>query len=374
MDSLRVFYIRSTSIINDSRASKEISSLINNGFKVTVVGWDRDSRLSNSSKLNINGNDVDAIMFTMKSKYGGSISTILGLACFQAWLYKTLKRNIKNYEVLHACDFDCGFIANKIAKKYNKKLVYDMYDYYTDSRPMPGPLQNLISNKENNIINNADVSIICGEWRTKQIAKSNPKKLIVIHNTPDLDFTSDNKIIKSSTDKLKVAYVGILQNFRLLLEVLEQFKQHPEYELHIGGFGEYEEEIKKASKNHENIIYYGSLHYNQVLSLERDCNVLFATYDPQIQNHKYSAPNKVYEAMALGKPIVVCKGTGIDELVTTNKIGYAIDYDGKQFIDVLKNLNKKDLNTLKNKSLDLYKNKYSWKIMENILVGAYNDL
>ena len=86
--------------------------------------------------------------------------------------------------------------------------------------------------------------------------------------------------------------------------------------------------------------------YEQVLSLEADCDILFATYNPIIKNHKYSAPNKVYEAMALGKPIIVCKNTGIDELVIKNNTGYAIDYNAEEFVEIL-NKYKKDRKLLK---------------------------
>ena len=46
-------------------------------------------------------------------------------------------------------------------------------------------------------------------------------------------------------------------------------------------------------------------------------------YDPNVPNHRYSAPNKFYEALALGKPIVVAKGTGIDVEVERLGVGIA---------------------------------------------------
>ena len=371
-----VCYVRSTSIVNDSRASKEILSLINNGFDVIVLGWDRDNRISDYNNIYISNIKIKAKFFKHKSKYGKSINTINGLILFQFWIYNELKSNKQNYDYIHACDFDCGYMAYKIAKKYNKKLVYDMYDYYVDSRDMPRFIKKSIEKKENRIINYADVSIICGEWRKKQIRMTNPKKLIVIHNTPDLQYKCSDKIIKSNSKKIKIAYVGVFQDNRLLLEILEKFKINKDFEFHIGGFGVYEKQIIAAAKNNDNIFYYGSLKYEQVLSLEADCDILFATYNPIIKNHKYSAPNKVYEAMALGKPIIVCKNTGIDELVIKNNTGYAIDYNAEEFVEIL-NKYKKDRKLLKkisDNAKKMYKEKYSWNLMEKKLISAYNDL
>ena len=170
--------------------------------------------------------------------------------------------------------------------------------------------------------------------------------------------------------------MGILQTDRLLLELLNEFKKHKDLEFHVGGFGIYEKEFSEASAKYSNIFYYGSLKYNQVLELESDCDILFATYNPIIENHRYSAPNKIYEAMALGKPIIVCNDTGIDELVKKNNTGFVIDYNAKDFFDILYKFkdNKKILNDISKNAKRLYSEKYNWNIMEKRLINEYRKL
>ena len=368
-----ICYIRSTSIINDSRATKEIESLINDNYEMYIIGWDRDRRINDYNNFKILNKKIKCSFFKFHSTYGESKKNIIGLLLFQIYLFIILIKNNKKYKYIHACDFDCGFISNIIAKIYNKKLIYDMYDYYTDSRPMPKKLEKIVNKLENNIINNAEVSIICGEWRKKQIKNSNPKKLVIIHNTPNLETIKYKKMIRSNSNKTKIVYVGILQDYRLIMETVNEIAKNENYELHIGGFGKYEEQIKTQAKLHKNIFYYGSLKYSDVLCLEKDCDILLATYDPNIKNHKYSAPNKVYEAMALGKPIIVCYKTGIDELVVKNKTGFAINYNTKDLIQKLNEISK-DKKLLKNISLNakkVYDEKYNWKIMEERLLNIY---
>ena len=370
-----IYYIRSTSIINDSRATKEITSLTNNGFKVCVLGWDRTHVIKNYNKLEISNKKIENMFFKFRCNYGESFKNALGLFLFQLWLFFKLIRNNKKYVCIHACDFDCGYISYIISNMYEKKLVYDIYDYYSDSRTMSSKMEKIVNKLENNIIDFADVSIVCGEWRKGQIKKSNPKKLIVIHNSPEIKNIEKKEIIESKSKKLKVVYVGILQDHRLLLEILDEMKKSKEYEFHIGGFGKYEAEFKNASNEFNNIYFYGSLKYNDVLNLEKDCDILFATYDPKIKNHKYSAPNKIYEAMALGKPIIVCKNTGIDQLIVDNNIGVAINYDSKEFIKAIKKYDKKEnLKEVEKISKKLYSNKYSWNSMEKVLINEYKKL
>ena len=371
-----IYYIRSTSIINDSRASKEITSLINNNYNVVVIGWDRDKKIKDYNNVVINNNKIENKFFKFNAGYGESKKNILGLLLFQIWLFFILLINHRKYTYIHACDFDCGFVSMIISKLFKKKLVYDMYDYYSDSRTMPKKIERIINNLENKVINHADVSIICGDWRKEQIKYANPKKIVVIHNTPDIRNIGNKKVIKSSSKKIKIGYVGILQDHRLLIEILEKVKNNEKYEFHIGGFGKHENYIKELAEKNKSIFFYGSLAYNDVLCLEQECDILFATYDPKIRNHKYSAPNKIYEAMALGKPIIVCKNTGIDKLVLDERIGVSVDYDADNFIETLNYLikNKDSVEIMGLKAKKLYNKKYNWISMEKKLIEIYKCL
>lgn len=371
-----IIYIRSTSIINDSRASKEISSLLNNNYNVYVLGLDRDKKIKDYDNISLNNKNINGSFFKFNCRYGIGVKTIIGLFFFQIWLLYKLIINNKKYKYVHACDFDCGFVSMIICKIFNKKMVYDIYDYYSDSRNMPNKIEKIINKLENKVINYSVVTIICGEWRKKQIEGSSPKKIVVIHNTPDINLVDRKVIVKSSNKKIKIAYVGILQEHRLLMEILEEVKTKEKYELHIGGFGLYEDYLIKMSEKYNNIYFYGSLVYADVLNLEKDCDLLFATYDPKIRNHKYSAPNKIYEAMALGKPIIVCKNTGIDKFVTKYKLGQVINYDAKDFFDKINNIfsENKKLKEFSFNSKKLYNEKFSWSIMEKKLINIYKGL
>lgn len=356
MKKNRIAYLRSTSIVNDSRATKEIESYKKYNNDVIAFGWNRQN-------INIQKLDEKYKFYNKQSKYGSGMKNIFKLLGFEIWLYNNLKKERNNYDIIHACDFDTAYIGYKISKKYNKKLVYDVYDYYVDCHNLSF-LKDFIEKKDIKILNNADAVIICTEQRKKQIEKANPKKIYVIHNTPEI---KKIKCQNSYTpNKIKVCYVGILQDDRLLKEVCEEISKNSNIELHIGGFGKYEEYIKGLSNQYSNIFFYGQLKYDDVLDLENKCDILFATYNPEVPNHKYSAPNKVYEAMALGKPIIVCENTGIDELVKKEKIGFAIKYDAKEFIKIIKKITKEDYEKIQHYTQKIYNEKYSWLAMEKI--------
>lgn len=368
----RVLFLRSTSIIDDSRAIKEINALVEAGYQVTIYGWDRIQKKP-EHLLKLENGSAKLEYCEIPCSYGGGLKNAIKMLKFEKCLMKYLKRNHQNYDIIHSCDLDTGIAARIAAKKYNKKLVYDIFDYYIDAHKFPKIILNVLESQEIKTINQSDITIVCTEKRKEQIKKASPKNLIVIHNSPEIS-TNLNSIdfpIKGEKKSIKITYVGILQDFRLLKEVAEQIKNHDEFELHIGGFGIYDDYFKKMAKENKNIYFYGSLEYSKVLKLENQSDILFATYDPNVPNHKYSAPNKVYEAMALGKPIIVCKNTGIDTLVVENNFGLAIEYDGKDFIKAIRKIVK---NNYSKENIQKVYHAYSWDIMKKRLIDNYKKI
>ena len=272
---------------------------------------------------------------------------------------------------IHSCDLDTGWVAYKAAKKYKIKLIYDVYDYYVDTRVLPALLSTILEKREIKTINFACVTILCTEQRIAQISKAKPKRVVYLHNTPELpkfDVTEKDDV----DDKTTIVFIGSLSEDRLLAEIAEKIPHKESVELIIGGYGKYSELYKEMSEKHENIIYVGSQSFNNTLMIENKCNILFACYNPEIKNHKFSAPNKVYHAMAMSKPVIVCRGTGIDELVLQENFGLVIDYDPDSFFSAIEQL--KEFKTRKKMGEHgnaLYHKSYSFDIMKNRLLEIY---
>ena len=58
-------------------------------------------------------------------------------------------------------------------------------------------------------------------------------------------------VLKSSSAKTKIAFVGVLARMRLLKETVEAISRMDDVEMHIGGFGEFEawiQDLRIATK------------------------------------------------------------------------------------------------------------------------------
>ena len=365
-----VVYIRGTEIYNDSRATKEIMTLASSGYQVIVLAWDRRG-IAEQKCTAVFGEFTSASFKFYKNPTpsGIGIKHIDKLLGWIRWGRKELKE-IKKADIIHACDLDSGLLAYPICRKRNIKLVYDIYDYYIDTHPIPKMLESLIENYEIKIINSADLTIICTEERKQQIEKSSPKSLIVIHNSPDIPE------LTPLDSKYDYAYCGGLDEKRLVGEILRTYPENEDLKFEFAGFGAYSNLAEEYTRKHNNFQYHGIVAYDQVIEIESKAICLSAIYDPSYRNHRLCAPNKLYEALALGKPIIVCKGTGIDSIVSENNIGVVIDYNADDFYEAVRYLKSHpEFCALCGKrARRLYEEKYNWEIMRKRLLGAYKNI
>lgn len=366
-----VAYVRATNVYDDSRATKEIIGLAKAGYHVRVLAWDRngDSEQKCSEVFQSVKEYVTFTFYNVSLKNGIGLKNITKLVGFIKWVYQQLKAGPQP-DVIHACNLDAGIGAHRYCKEKHVPLVYDIYDYYIDSHAIPEVAVPLVEHMEISVINDATVTIICTEERREQIAKATPKKTVVIHNSPDVEVMAEYTVVYD------YAYCGALTSRRLIGEILQKYPSHNELVFAFAGYGSFSDEARALSEQYDTFTYFGTLKYAEVLKTESQAMAIAAIYEPTIRNHRLCAPNKFYEALALAKPVIVCRGTGIDRIVEENDIGIVIDYDAEQFYDALIWLreNPQKVKEMGMRARKLYEEKYRWSLMEDVLLRAYSEV
>lgn len=371
--SKTVLFIRANPVRPDSRVEKEVEALVAHGFNVTVLAWDRSENYPiRKEALNDSLTAVDTYRIGIKAQFGSGIKNLKNLAKFQIAIRQFLRKN--TFDVVHACDFDTAFTAFHTINHKCTKFVYDIFDYYAHAFAIPPFLKGWVITNDRRIINGSDLTIICTEQRKEQIKGSSPKKLLVIHNSPPA-VEVDEKI-EGLNDTVRIAYFGILAEGRLIKELIDTVAHDSRFELHIGGFGLLENYVIEMANAYGSIKFYGKVPYRKVLEIEAKCDIMTAIYDPAVKNHLYAAPNKFYEALMLGKPVIMVKDTGMSEIVERNSFGMTIEYSKN---GLQKGLDRvlvilKDKEKIRARMKDLYRDQYSWEEMSNRLITAYEAL
>lgn len=378
----KVVLLRSNPVNPDPPVEKTADFLLELGCSVFILAWDRSSNdKTKHYSLNLKHGKAEVYCACLKGQFSGGIrKNLISLVRYQIFLYDWLMSNSDKYDVIQAYDLDTGYVASKVAQSLNKKFIYAILDYYVASHGLQGSfLGSIVKDMEDKVIGRSNATVICTEKRKEQIKDAKPQKLYVIHNTPmpisvQMDET---KICKSSSDKLKIVYVGVFGNQRLLVELTEVVSSRDDCELHIGGFGAgMESYFEKMAIKYDNIYYYGRLKYQDTLNLESSCDVMTAIYNPMVPNHKFAAPNKFYESLMLGKPIIMVRDTGFDEIIEKENIGELIDYNSESLNLAISNLisKKEKWQEMRENAKRLYDSQFSWNIMKERLMDMYANL
>ncbi len=296
---------------------------------------------------------------------------------WQRGLWRWLKEHHDQFDLIHACDFDTVLPALCCKLRWRKKVVYDIFDFYADHlRQTPDWIKRIIRRLDLWAVNRADAVILVDDSRREQIGGSKPKLLEIIYNSPvDDPMLKDALAQEADRRRFTIAYIGLLQKERGLVEMLDVLLRHPEWRLDLAGFGGDEYDIVSQARMMSNVSWHGRIDYQKTLAISRQADVLFATYDPAIPNHRYSSPNKIFEAMMLAKPIIVARGTNMDRIIEQSGCGLVVPYgDVNELESTLIKLSRDaDLREqLGRNARRAYDENYGWAIMEKRLIALYN--
>lgn len=370
----RVLILRSNPIAPDPRVEKEARALQQAGYSVSALGWDRSGSLpQRDEKLGF-----ECIRIPLQAGYGRGLGNLPQLLRWQWQLWRWLIRNRWEFDVIHACDFDTILPALWCKTFFGKYLVYDIFDFYADHlRSTPQWIVKLIRAVDLWSIGRADGVILVDDARRMQIAGARPQRLEVIYNSPEVVSMEGHGVEEEQRGGLSLAYVGLLQMERGLLEMFHVLQRHLDWRLELAGFGGDEERIVELVRSMPNVAWHGRVSYERALELSRKADVLFATYDPLIPNHRYSSPNKVFEAMMLGKPVIVARNTNVDQIIETYDCGVVVPYGDEQALEEALMCLAHDVDRrllLGKNARRAYEEQYGWEQMKKRLQAFYEAI
>lgn len=371
----RVLILRSNPIAPDPRVEKIARALKRNGYQVSALGWDRSARLP----LAEHAEGFELYRLPIQAEYGSGMANLPNLLRWQWGLLRWLAKHHAEFDRIHACDFDTILPALWCKRRWGKIVVYDIFDFYADHlRRTPGWIKSLIRTADLKAIDRADALILVDDARVAQVAGAHPKQLAVVYNSPeDIDPARLPAFTPSPAGELRLAYVGLLQVERGLFEMLDILSRHPGWRMDVAGFGGDETQIAERAGRMPNVTFHGRVAYDKALELSQSADLLFATYDPSIPNHRFSSPNKIFEAMMLGKPIVVARNTNMDRIIATAEAGLIVPYGDVPALEaVLQKLADDPALRLRLgvNARQAYDQIYSWQMMENRLKTLYDGL
>ena len=336
-----IILIRSNSIVSDPRVEKYIRFYKDNNIKHRVLGWNRLNE-----KIVASGTDF----FRLQSLYNqGGYKAVMHRIKWMKFVCQYLGKRKNEITVIHACDLDTAFpaVLFKCLGNRNIRVIFDVFDWYTANFYNSNKfVLNMFKLMEFITVKYADEIIICEPERIEQIPYQLKKSPLVLPNIPffeQVDFLCNQEQYKFSNNKITFSYVGGLNAGRFLDELLD-LAEKGTVNLLIAGYGDqYMEKRCHALDQRDNIKFFGKVSYTTGLNIMFNSDLIYAMYCKSNPNHIYAAPNKYYEAMMLGKPILSTRDISISVKILNNKIGYVIDETVSELEELVTTLDREDM-------------------------------
>jgi glycosyltransferase involved in cell wall biosynthesis len=295
---------------------KMVSEYRRRGKRVTSLVWSRGEAPSSTP---------DMVTCTVRSGYGRGLGGIGARLAFMWFLVTYMLRHRRHYDVVHVVDLDTGIVGVPIARLLGKPVIYDAFDHISASAGQ-GWVGGVLARVERCMIGLAAIAIFPDLIRLEQYGVEFGEKVRVIGNIPDLAALPANPVARKDGPLLLV-YIGTLESIHRGLEYIPDICAAfcNRIEIIVGGMGELHEFFKSASSRIANLTYIGQQDYDAALRQMANADCLYGPYLLSAPAHRYASPNKMYEHLALGKPLITNKGTPPAELVRQAESGFLFD-------------------------------------------------
>ena len=298
------------------------------------------------------------------------------------WYIKTFifLRSIKNIKIINfhnAITLPLSFFY-----KNKSKLIYDPHELESETSKKNFITKYIVRIIEFTFIRYIDHIITVSESIAKWYEHYyNIKKPSVVLNFPKKKLFLKKKNFfrkKFNLEKnIKIfLYQGILteegRGINFLIDIFSKYKPRNSVIVFMGD-GPYSNRIKNYSKRFENIFYHQLIKEKFLPQYTASADYGVHMMENTCLNHEYALPNKFFEYLNSGLPVIVSNLVEMSKFVKKYNCGYVVAFNEKKFLNQIEVLEIKKL-----KKFKVYLKKVhcenNWEIQSKKIINIYKNL
>lgn len=306
-----------------------------------------------------------------------------------SFVYKIINKLIFNFKILY-------FVLSKridtvtchslpelplctiIAKIKSCRLVYDAHELETETYCSRGVRKRTLKIVETVLIRFVDSLITVNQsiasWYKDHYTIEN---IYIVRNIPDkrpnIDKNSVNlkRDLGVGSDEVLFIYQGILAKERGIYESIDIFKEYENKHILFLGYGDEENNIKLISQECGNIHYHSAVPSDELLCYTACADIGIFLLENSCLSYYYCLPNKVYEYLLAGIPILVPNFPELASLVKQYECGWLLPDRREEYFSFIDSLSRVEI---ERKKMNVRKmlSSISWEAEVDSLMGAYS--
>lgn len=371
----------------DVRVDKEVQSLYEAGHKVVVASSTSKDLTYVEKTINCTIYRKKISPFILKS----SVGALKFPFYFNFWrsFVKMILRK-ERIDAIHIHDLPLAKIGLEVKRSKGVKFIIDLHENYPAllevSQHTNTLIGKLLSSKnqwrryEEDMTKSADAVITVVQEMKNRISNIGVdiNKIFVVENTP---VNSEERIEKVIDENFfTITYIGGITEARGLqyiikgLPILKQNNKN--VRLRVAGDGKYLAFLKKLTEDlrvNDIVHFFGKVERSEAIKIlsKTDIAVIPHVRSEQSDN---SSPNKLFEYMSAGIPLIASDCKSIVRIVNEIEIGITYTYNSPEdFAQKVSYLidNRDKLLIYSKNGIEAIKSKYNWKSSAKNLLGLY---
>jgi glycosyltransferase involved in cell wall biosynthesis len=355
----------SNDLSTDQRVRKMCSSLLEMGYDVILVG----RKLPDSMPID---RPYPVKRFKLLFNKGALFYINLSIRLFFFLLFS-------KYDRIHANDLDTllpAFLASKIRRK---PLVYDTHEIFTEVPEIQGRwvkkvwvgIENFIFPKLSMIIT---VNASIANWYGEKYAK----EILVIRNIPQAKKNNINKTrvdLGLPKDKFIIISQGSGINIdRGNEELLLATKNLNDVLLLFVGSGDAIPKLKSIATDNQlenKVRFIDRMPYEDMIQYTANADLGISLDKPSNLNYLYSLPNKIFDYIHAGIPILASQLPEVSLIINNYNVGVTIKaVDPKEIMEGIENMRLKNKNEWQ-KASEFASSELTWERESEVLNDFY---
>lgn len=372
-----VLAITVNEITNDNRVINYTNALALHGLKTLLV-------CPETSKVQKTDFQFSPIFIKLITKKLPPISIFNYLKFIEFFLKVFFKSMKWSPDIIHANDLKGLIIAALIKRRIHSdvKIVYDAHEYETETNGLQGVQKKVYQYLEKRYIKDVyrmiTVSDTIADEYVRLYGIDNPTVLL---NVPQYTFDKNRKCdlfrerFKIRNDQRIFLYQGYLmpgRGIEILLESFNQLQNDNDIIIFMGK-GSLTDMIKNYSRS-GNIYYHEFVDPKEYLNFTSSADVGISFIEDISLSDRYCLPNKLFEYMFCGLPIICSNLPEMRKLIEEYSIGIVAKENSIEgFRKAIEEFDSSGLDFFK-QNLQQASSIYSWANQEKRLINLYNQL
>lgn len=361
---------------NDSRVLKEAISLKKNGYEVTVLALFEEPL---QEYENISSVAVHRVR--LKSR-GWSKKKYIQIFKYVEFIYRVIK-GYRKANIFHCNDLNTLPIGVMVKLFFNRgvKIVYDAHEYETEINGVNGIEKKIKIWLERILIKFADKVVSVSDSIANEYHRlyNIPKPALVL-NCPPYDEVAKQDLFRKELgirqDQCIFLYQGGLSVGRGIEILLEAFVSLESDKMVIVfmGYGSLQKNVQKYADEFSNIFFREAVSPQVLLSYTASADYGILFYEDTCLNHRFCSPNKMFEYLMAGIPVLISNLFEMRRLVEVHSLGIVAEKNSAQgFLDaVYQSLEQDNKKIVAN--VHRARKIFNWEMQEKVLLDVYNEL